>query len=192
MKSFHFYEEATGVFCDGSIVLNQHDGHAATAQRNAPPGHKAIEGRFDRLSQRVDIAKVATEQRAQLDSHAATVEAMHEAYVPVHMGGSVSEFRVPAPPVFMANAAHVIDYQPPQPSPEHEWNHDTRRWRLSESAQAKVEASVIARARIAALEASQHSEVRKALLGDRTAMGALQAIEDEIVGLRHIAVPGTS
>lgn len=180
MKSFHFYDEATGVFCDGSVVLNQPDGHAATAQRNAPPGHKAIEGRFDRLSQRVDIAKVATEQRAQLDSHAATLEAMREAFVPAPMGGSVSEFVVPAPPVFMANAAHVIDYQPPQPSPEHEWNADTRRWRLSETAQAKVEAMVIARARHAYLVAGQHDDLRRAVLGDAAALKRLQAIESEI------------
>lgn len=59
MKIFHFYHEETGLFHDGSIGINVAEGHEDIARRNAPPGHKAIEGMFDRLSQRVDVTSGA-------------------------------------------------------------------------------------------------------------------------------------
>ena len=74
----------------------------------------------------------------------------------------------------------IVDYQPPHPSEQHEWDATTKRWQLSAAAQAKAQARVAAAARIAALEASQHSLVRALVLGDESARPQLQAIADEI------------
>jgi hypothetical protein len=77
----------------------------------------------------------------------------------------------------------VIDYQPPQPSADHEWNAETKRWQLSAAAQAKIAARSAAAARIAALEASQTTWLRKHALGDPAAIGHLREIDDEIAVL---------
>ncbi len=66
MKHFHFFDEHTGVFHGDALVVNSDgsargavDGHAKMALANCPPGHKPIEGHFDPLSQRVDVASGA-------------------------------------------------------------------------------------------------------------------------------------
>jgi hypothetical protein len=78
----------------------------------------------------------------------------------------------------------VIDYQPPAPSADHEWNAETKRWALSAAVLAKQQERAAALAQIAALEASQHALVRKLLLGSLSARPRLQAIEDEIASLQ--------
>lgn len=78
----------------------------------------------------------------------------------------------------------VVDYQPPQPSPDHEWNAETRRWQLTAAAAAKGIAAETARAKIKQLEASQHRAVREALLGDQAALKRLASIDFEIKTLR--------
>jgi len=83
-----------------------------------------------------------------------------------------------------ATAAHLVDYQPPQPSADHEWNASTKRWQLSAAAQAAAAASAAARARKAELIESQHDLVRRAVLGDMDAKRQLTAIEDEILALK--------
>jgi hypothetical protein len=77
----------------------------------------------------------------------------------------------------------VIDYEPPAPSEDHEWNTETKRWQLSAAVEAKAQARAAAAARIAELEASQHSVVRDLLLGGLAARPRLQAIADEIAKL---------
>ena len=79
----------------------------------------------------------------------------------------------------------VINYQPPQPSPDHEWNAETKRWRLTPAAAAKCAAAELARAQIKQLEASQHRAVREATLGDPSAVKRLMEIEDKIKALRN-------
>lgn len=77
----------------------------------------------------------------------------------------------------------IVDWQPPQPSPDHEWHEPTKRWRLSEAAQAKAAAHAAARQRITALEAQSGPLVRKAALGDVNAIARLRSIDDEITQL---------
>lgn len=83
-----------------------------------------------------------------------------------------------------ATEAHVIDYQPPQPSADHEWHEPTKRWRLSGAAQEKSAVSAAAQARIATLEAESVPLMRKTVLGDATARSRLQSLDDEIAELR--------
>jgi hypothetical protein len=78
----------------------------------------------------------------------------------------------------------VMDYQPPQPSVDHEWNAETRIWQLNVMAQEKRNASAAARIRIAQLEASQHRAVREAALNLEGAIERLKAIDAEIAELR--------
>jgi hypothetical protein len=81
----------------------------------------------------------------------------------------------------------VVDYQPPQPSPDHEWNETNRRWQLSQAACDRQVKRRSASAQIAALEASQARPVRE-LLRDPTNVAArerLDEIDEQIMQLRH-------
>jgi hypothetical protein len=78
----------------------------------------------------------------------------------------------------------VVDYQPPQPSPDHEWNASTKRWQPSAAAQARVDGRRAALARIAALEAGQPRTVREAALGHAGALDRLAAVDAVISALR--------
>lgn len=82
------------------------------------------------------------------------------------------------------NTGEVVDYVPPVPSPEHEWNATTKRWQLNQAAAAKLAASSMARMRIGELEASQHRALREAALGDTQALTRLKVIDDQISTLR--------
>lgn len=78
----------------------------------------------------------------------------------------------------------VVDYQPPQPSPNHVWR--ARRWVLSDEASELISRVGIARARIRDLEARQARAVREATLGHDGASDRLKAIDDEIAQLRQV------
>jgi hypothetical protein len=80
----------------------------------------------------------------------------------------------------------LVDWQPPQPSPDHEWNAETRRWQLSQAIQERRARRQVALARIMALEASQARPLRE-LARDPTnaeARKRIDAIEEQIVALR--------
>jgi hypothetical protein len=77
-------------------------------------------------------------------------------------------------------SGEVVDYQPAQPSPSHEWNESTRRWELSPSAQAAIARRAAARARIADLEAGQGRLLRQHALGVGAALERLRALDDEV------------
>jgi hypothetical protein len=133
IRHYTFYSETDGRFIDGHFGSTD----PAAPLLNTPSGHKAIEGRHDHLSKRVDLT-----------------------------------------------TGMVIDYQPPAPSIDHEWNAVTKRWQLSPAAQAKAATLVANQARIAALEAMSGPLVRKAVLGDVEAMMTLRALDEEITGLQ--------
>jgi len=136
MKHFHYYDERTGVLHGDTLAINANAGHKEAAAANCPPGHKPIEGHFDPLSQRVDVA-----------------------------------------------TGQVIDYQPEQPSNDHEWDAQVKRWRLNPEMAAAAEARRTTLAKIRELEAGQARAVREAVLtGDPT---RLAAIEAQIAELRR-------
>jgi hypothetical protein len=81
------------------------------------------------------------------------------------------------------STGQVIDYQPPAPSADHEWNADTKRWQLTAAAADKISRSNAARARIAQLEAAQHRHVREHCLGVAGAAAELKKIDAEISSL---------
>jgi len=133
MKIWSMYDPATGLFLGRTFAATE-DSHVAT---NTADHEVAIEGSFDHLSHRVDLATGA-----------------------------------------------VVDYQPPQPSSDHEWNAASKRWQLTAAVAAKQAARAAALGQIAMLEASQHRAVREAALGDPAAAATLKAIDDQIKALR--------
>jgi hypothetical protein len=80
----------------------------------------------------------------------------------------------------------TVDWQPPQPSADHVWNADTKRWQLHQAVQDKLVRRQAAVGRIAALEALQARPLRE-LARDPSSAEArkrLAAIEAEIAALR--------
>jgi len=79
-------------------------------------------------------------------------------------------------------AGIVVDYQPPQPSADHEWNASAKRWHLSAAVSSRNQARDVALAAIARLEASQPRAMRDFVLrGDNS---RILAIDAEIERLR--------
>lgn len=133
-RHWHFYDLETGRLL--GKTLSGPD--ASVLASNTPAGAGAVEGHYDPLSQRVELATGA-----------------------------------------------VIDYQPPQPSEDHEWV--DRRWRLKKDAAAREIRRRAARKAIDAVEWKQARAVREALISvlpDGPAKQRLQQIDDEIATLR--------
>jgi len=78
----------------------------------------------------------------------------------------------------------VVDYQPPAPSADHEWNATSKRWQLTAAVQAKARARQTALAQIAVLEASGVRAARELALNQAGALDRLQAIDAAIAKLR--------
>jgi hypothetical protein len=80
----------------------------------------------------------------------------------------------------------VVDYQPPQPSPDHEWNADAKRWQLTAPAQAAIEAAMQAKATIAVEEAGSIRALRELILDptNTAARAKLQAADTAIAAVR--------
>jgi hypothetical protein len=78
----------------------------------------------------------------------------------------------------------VIDYQPPSPSPEHEWNADTGRWQISAAVQAKAQARAAAMTALAALDIKSIRTLRELALGVAGAHDRLAAIEAAVAAER--------
>lgn len=85
----------------------------------------------------------------------------------------------------------VVDYQAPQPSPDHEWNDESRRWELIATARERADRHRDAVARIEQLERSQPRALREAALGIKDGKERLQAIDDEIARSRALLSAAT-
>lgn len=84
----------------------------------------------------------------------------------------------------------VIDYQPPSPSADHEWDQVSKRWRLTADALAAANQRTTARARISHLEANVQPRAQRELLlaiakQIGTDPGRLQQVEDTIAKARQ-------
>lgn len=77
----------------------------------------------------------------------------------------------------------VIEYQPPSPGANFEWNAILKRWQLNGATQAQLAAHASAAVQIRALEATQHRAVREVLLGKAGALALLQSIDSQITAL---------
>lgn len=80
----------------------------------------------------------------------------------------------------------IVDYQPPQPTPDHEWHATGKRWVVKASVTAGVDARATARARIALLEQQSIRACREAQLGKPGAQELLAAIDAEIAAQEQL------
>lgn len=86
----------------------------------------------------------------------------------------------------------VIEYQPPRPSEQHEWNASTKRWQLTAAALEQNKKRPEALARIAALDDESLSLMREGMLELMTGQDTKQTyqrlagIEEEITSLRPL------
>jgi hypothetical protein len=128
MKIYSYYDASTGLFSGQSVHTSRDNATDAFAALNCPPGFRFVEGRFDPLSKRVDLATGA-----------------------------------------------VVEYQPPQPTPDHVWHADTARWVLSPDVVAADQAREATLAAINAIEAKSIRALREALL----ALGVTGRVADD-------------
>lgn len=80
----------------------------------------------------------------------------------------------------------VVDWQPPKPDDDHEWQPSIRRWVLTRGASERAARRAVALARIAALETAQARPVRELQIDplNTRARERLLEIEAEIAALR--------
>lgn len=75
----------------------------------------------------------------------------------------------------------IVDHQPLQPSIEHEWNAERKRWLLSAESAAKQRKRIAAQTRIRQIEQSQARRVREILAENDQ---RLKTMDQEIAALR--------
>jgi hypothetical protein len=185
MKYYSFFDELTGLFHPMSVKATS----LGDAIASKPLGHSLIEGSFDHLCQRVDIEKANAARIAHEAAHTATVDGWRAAHDASRMSGNGTAFTALPMPEFLLRADAVIDYQPPQPSQEHEWNAETRRWVLSKAATDRQDAARCAKARLQALEIQERPLLRRLVLDptNATARTSLAAIDAEIAELEKLS-----
>lgn len=81
-------------------------------------------------------------------------------------------------------SGQIVDYQPPAPSEEHEWDAGKKRWRVSSAVRESAGRRTQVLGQIQTLEANQHRALREATLGDPVALKRLMEIDAAIDELR--------
>jgi hypothetical protein len=163
MRMVSFFNKGTGLF-NGSHMICSDD---AAVALNTPPDHIAIDGHHDHLSKCVDVFCGAPE----------IVDAVNQYGIPT--GGKLTLHK-------------VIEYQPPAPSADHEWNAETKRWQLSAAVMARQQGRTDALAAIAVLEAQCIRPMRELALGFPGAQERVAAIDSQIAELRKCISEVTS
>jgi hypothetical protein len=163
MKVYSFYDEVTGAFAN----MHKHI-PAWLLSDNTPPGTKPIEGAFDPHSQRVDI------------------DARDKALIDARKAHSASYAWNETAELEKAALTAVVDYQPPQPSSDHEWNAASKRWQLKGEASIRLQRIAQADEEIARLESQQHRYTGDAAVGliDDEGRRRLLEIRQRIAELR--------
>jgi hypothetical protein len=133
MRMVSYYDNVTGLFNGDQVIVSDN----AAIESHTPAGHTAIDGHYDSLSQRIDLA-----------------------------------------------TGQVVDYQPPPPSPDHEWNVESKRWELSAAIATKQAARSSALLAIGQLEAKGIRAMRELALSVPGAVDRLRSIDDQIAALR--------
>lgn len=152
---------------DTGLITGHMSCGAKSLARNVREGFGAILGARDAASQRVIV-------RTAIDPVTGTgIEAGDIVAIDAETGEPVESLA-------------VVDYQPPRPSVDHEWNAETKRWQLTKEAIERDQRDTDARTEIGTLESRQLRVMRELIL-DRSNMDAVQridAIEARIAELR--------
>ena len=165
-KRVTFYHKDTG------LIHSTWSGPENLLGANTPQDHLAYVGHLDRHAQRVDVQmhRQHRETIQDLEGQLALLSTSNQRRADLQAQ------------ITRLESQCVVDYRPPQPSSDHEWNASAKRYELAEAPQMRRAAL----AQIAALEASQARPVRE-LVRDPTnaeARKRLDAIEGQIAALR--------
>jgi hypothetical protein len=133
MKTAMYYHRETGLLSALQVM-----GDDPVIAANAPKDHIPINGYYDPLSQRVDVA-----------------------------------------------TGTIVDYQPPAPSADHEWDRVAKRWTVKADVTARRHAKTTALAQIDVLDRASIRAGREMLLGVAGAHDRLARIEAQIAQLRE-------
>ncbi len=186
MKTYSLYDSSTGYFVGRTFLTDEFElvAHAAAVAANTPAGHGTVLGAFDHLSKRVDVERLARE-----DSDALTLWTKCNGRAIARNSRGSAERIPPRPAPAVPTLGHVVEYQPPQPSPDHEWNPATKRWRLSAAAESAERRKKENAALAGLLENQQHEPMRRLALnpGDTDAKARLQWIDSQISRLKSEA-----
>ena len=79
----------------------------------------------------------------------------------------------------------VHEHEPPRPSEDHDWHHESKRWVVKPAVHAAREQRANAIGQIKVLEAAQPRALREAALGHAGAVERLADIESKIASLRQ-------
>lgn len=152
MKRWFFFDTNTGLFNGSHFATNEHE----CLINNIPAGLRELEGIFDPLSQRVDLDVLKQIDKLDAEKDAALIEGL--------------------------KAKLVVDYQPPQPDEDHEWNADAKRWQIKPDIAKKRQVIAAAQAEIDRMEQSQLRALRELLLDpdNANAKERLQSIDEQI------------
>ena len=80
-----------------------------------------------------------------------------------------------------SETGEVVDWQPPRPSDDHDWDTTERRWKVRQSILERAQRRANAVERIAELERRQHRRVRELLAASDP---TLRQLDEEIATLR--------
>lgn len=196
MQMYSLYDAHTGLFTGNTFGTDagKNSVHANALAGHTPPGQLAIEGIHDHLSRKVDLAAVARMAALQEKLARIPLECPHSVVDACscnpndHCAAGRELVAQCKAEIADLTAAHVVDYQPPQPSPDHEWNLGAKRWQVSAAVQERAAKRQAALTQIAALEARQMRPTRD-LLRDPTDIAArarLDSIEAQIAELRNL------
>lgn len=83
----------------------------------------------------------------------------------------------------------VVDYQPPAPSADHEWDETAKRWMLSQRAQERAMRNATSLAEIRDLESRAVRALIEHALDDEGARDRLEALHKQITDLRAALLP---
>jgi hypothetical protein len=178
-----FFHLETGALHRNHLVTSD----ASLVPLNTPDGHGAIDvvdgRRFDHLSQRVDLELLKADDDAAATAWAAVKDANRLART---AGGDPGE-DPPPPPRTVPSVKHVVDYQPPQPSADHEWNPARKRWQLTAAARDLESQKRAAAAEVVTLRERRHDLVSRLALDptDAAARKELLDIQARIAALSN-------
>lgn len=158
MKTWSFYKTEDGSFT-GVHFSSTNESYLPD---NTQPGCSAIEGIYDHLSQRIDVTVL--HEISKLDS---SKEAERIANL---------------------RTALVVDYMPTQPSDDHEWNADTKRWQVKPDIVAKQQRNDQALSELQALDAKENRAVSDVIADpeDKQAKARLTDIRAKKEALRAL------
>lgn len=171
---------------DTGQIVSHYVGSLRSLAQNIPEGHASIEGRYDPLSQKVDVARIEADRAAALAKHNEEVEAARATFKPSEDATTVT---VLAEPVFdfTPGPNHVVDWQPPQPNDDHEWHVPTKRWILKEAVVRAQHEHMMAQEKIDRAEAMSLRALREGLLSilpEGEIKSRIKAMDDQIAAQR--------